>query len=175
MEHETESRDGSPCSPYDAKVFPKRETAELDKLLSGLAKAQKAIKVAKKDSENPFFKSAYADLVSVVKASREALCDNGLSIIQRIDKEEGRLILFTRLGHASGQWMESMIPITPPNSNIQTLGSYLTYLRRYAYAALVGVVASDEDDDGEKVAQDDRKNKKTTAVEGISELEKIRG
>lgn len=175
MTNETERSHATANVANDAKVFPKRETSELDKLLASLAKAQKSIKVAKKDSNNPFFKSAYADLVSVVKAAREALCDNGLSIMQRIDKEEGRMMLFTRLGHASGQWIESVIPIHPSNSNIQTLGSYLTYLRRYTYAALVGVVAADEDDDAEKASQEERKPKKKSAVEGLGELEKIRG
>ena len=175
MSNETKPMHAASDVALNAKIFPKRETQELDKLLAAFAKAQKSIKVAKKDSNNPFFKSAYADLVSVVKASRDALCENGLSIIQRIDKEDSRLMMFTRLGHASGQWMESVIPINPPNANIQTLGSYLTYLRRYAYAALVGVVASDEDDDGEKVAEHERKSKKTVAVEEIGELEKIRG
>lgn len=152
----------------------KRETIELDKLLAALTKAQGALKVAKKDSNNPFFKNVYADLVSVIKASREALCANGLSVIQRLDLEEGRLVLLTRLCHSSGQWIESAIAVNPPNNNIQTLGSYLTYLRRYTYAALVGVVASDEDDDAEKAVQHDRKGR-TSTVEGISELEKIRG
>ena len=82
--------------------------------------------------------------------------------------------MLTRLCHSSGQWIESAIAVNPTNNNIQTLGSYLTYLRRYTYAALVGVVASDEDDDAEKVANEERK-RKTSTVEGISELEKIRG
>ena len=175
MIDETKRSDAITSVALDATALPKRETLELDKLLAALAKAQKSIKIAKKDSNNPFFKSAYADLVSVVKASRDALCDNGLSITQRIDKEEGRQMLFTRLGHASGQWIESIIPVNPPNANIQTLGSYLTYLRRYAYAALVCVVASDEDDDAEKVAEHERKQeKKKEGVEAIDELEKLK-
>ena len=172
MPNETAGSCIHPSTPLDQGVFSKRETQELDKLFSALSKAQKALRVAKKDSSNPFFKSVYADLVSVIKASRDALCDHGLSILQRLDKEEGRLVLLTRLCHSSGQWIESAIDVNPTNSNIQTLGSYLTYLKRYAYAAIVGVVASDEDDDGEKAAQDERK---TTTVEEFSELEKIRG
>jgi hypothetical protein len=39
--------------------------------------------------------------------------------------------------------------VNPPKQDIQSLGSYLTYLRRYTYSAIVGVVASEEDDDGE--------------------------
>lgn len=126
------------------------ESAELNKLFEALAKAQLEMEVAKTDSTNPYFKSKYADLKSVIEASRPFLSKNGLCVIQRpIPGDEGRSFLHTRLGHLSGQWMESLMPVNPPKQDIQTLGSYLTYLRRYSYSSMVGVVAGDEDDDGE--------------------------
>lgn len=134
------------------------ESTELGKLFEALAKAQLDMEVAKTDQTNPFFKSNYADLASIVKASRPFLAKNGLSVAQRIiPSEQGQLQLFTRLCHASGQWMESMMPIVPPKNDIQTIGSYITYLRRYNYAAMVGVVASGEDDDGETAMAEPRK------------------
>lgn len=127
------------------------ESDSLNELFGALAKAQLEMEIAKTDSSNPFFKSKYADLASVVKASRPFLAKNGLSVIQRVlPNGNGSLYLYTRLCHASGQWMESKMPIAPPKADIQTLGSYITYLRRYSYASTVGVVASEEDDDGEK-------------------------
>lgn len=126
------------------------ESLELGELFKALAKAQAAMEEAKKDSNNPFFKSNYADLASVIKASRKALAANDLSVIQRIKVVEDQKFLFTRLGHASGQWIESYTPINPSKEDIQSFGSYITYLRRYSYAAMVGVASSDEDDDGEK-------------------------
>lgn len=129
------------------------ESKELDKLFEALAKAQLEMEVAKTDSNNPYFKSKYADLASIVKASRSYLAKNGLSVIQRIVEREGRLHLLTRLCHASGQWMESTMPIVPPKNDIQTIGSYITYLRRYNYASISGTVSSDEDDDGEKAME----------------------
>jgi len=126
------------------------ESEGLDKLFQALSKAQQEMVMAKTDARNPFFKSKYADLASVVKASRPYLCANGLCVIQRIlPNMKGEMSLFTRLCHSSGQWMESSMPILPPKSDIQTIGSYITYLRRYNYAAVVGVVAAEEDDDGE--------------------------
>lgn len=126
------------------------ESSELGKLFEALAKAQLEMEVAKTDSTNPFFKSSYADLSSIVKASRPFLAKNGLAVLQRIIPDsKGVLNLFTRLCHASGQWMESRMPVVPPKNDIQTIGSYITYLRRYNYASIVGVVASEEDDDGE--------------------------
>lgn len=134
------------------------ESQELGKLFEALAKAQMEMEVAKTDQTNPFFKSNYADLASIVKASRPFLAKNGLSVAQRIiPTEDGKLHLYTRLCHASGQWMESMMPIVPPKNDIQTIGSYITYLRRYNYAAIVGVVASGEDDDGETAMLEPRK------------------
>lgn len=126
------------------------ESEELNKLFEALSKAQLEMEVAKTDSTNPYFKSKYADLRSVVEASRPFLAKNGLCIIQRtLPGVNGISYLYTRLGHLSGQWMESYMPVNPPKQDIQALGSYLTYLRRYSYSSMVGVVAGEEDDDGE--------------------------
>jgi hypothetical protein len=126
------------------------ESQSLDKLYAALAKAQLEMLPAKTGSNNPFFKSKYADLASIVKASRKALGTNGLAVIQRIIRNgSAGMTLLTRLCHSSGQWIESSMTVNPPKQDIQSLGSYLTYLRRYTYSAIVGVVASEEDDDGE--------------------------
>jgi len=125
------------------------ESQSLDKLYAALSKAQLEMLPAKTGSSNPFFKSKYADLASIVKASRKALGINGLAVIQRIIRSgSAGMTLMTRLCHASGQWIESSMTVNPPKQDIQSLGSYLTYLRRYTYSAIVGVVASEEDDDG---------------------------
>lgn len=121
---------------------------QLNELFSALAKAQANILSAKKDSSNPFFKSKFADLSSVWEAIRKPLTDNGLSIIQTCEGVTGAMFLITWLGHSSGQWMKSRVPIAPAKADPQSLGSYITYMRRYALSAIVGVV-SDEDDDGE--------------------------
>ena len=135
------------------------ESNELGKLFEALAKAQMEMEVAKEDSKNPFFKSSYADLASIVKASRPFLAKNGLAVLQRlIPDDNGQLNLYTRLCHASGQWMESRMAVSPPKQDIQTIGSYITYLRRYNYASIVGVVASEEDDDGETAMVVPRQN-----------------
>lgn len=126
------------------------ESRELDKLYTSLAKAQLEMIPAKTTSNNPFFKSKYADLSSIVGASRKVLATNGLSVIQRIIRSgSAGMTLLTRLCHSSGQWIESSMTVNPPKQDIQSLGSYLTYLRRYTYSAIVGVVTAGEDDDGE--------------------------
>lgn len=135
------------------------EPQEFDKLFEALAKAQLEMEIAKTDSVNTFYKNSYADLSSIIRASRPFLAKNGLSVIQRIlTKEVGEVFLYTRLCHSSGQWIESNMEVKPPKSDVQTLGSYLTYLRRYMYSSITGVVAGDEDDDGEIATQENRKD-----------------
>ena len=120
-------------------------TENLDKLAPALAKAQGAIENAKKDSVNPHFKSKYADLASVWDACRKPLTDNGLSVIQSLGNDDGRVSCDTMLLHVSGQWIRSGFSMAPQQNTPQAFGSCATYLRRYSLQAVVGV-APDEDD-----------------------------
>ena len=128
----------------------KFESDQLDLLFGALAKAQGEMEIANHNSANPFFKSTYSTLSSFFKASRPFLAKNGLSVIQRVMSNGDRSIyLYTRLCHSSGQWIESKMPINTTKADIQSLGSCITYLRRYNYASVVGVASSlEEDDDG---------------------------
>lgn len=121
---------------------------QINELAAALAKAQAAMKPAAKDSENPHFRSKYADLASIWEACRKPLTDNGLSIVQApADAGDGVVSLRTLLLHASGQWMATTVSARLTKNDAQGVGSALTYLRRYSLAGMVGVVA-DEDDDG---------------------------
>jgi hypothetical protein len=118
--------------------------------IANLAKAlsivQGKLTYAKKDSANPFFKSKYADLESVWDACRELLAENNLSVMQFPGEFiDGCMSLNTILAHSSGEWIgqEMSVPVTKPDA--QGAGSALTYMRRYALAAVVGVVQADDD------------------------------
>jgi len=124
------------------------QSENLNELFAALAKAQSEMQVAELSKVNPHFKSKYADLESIIKASRPALVKNGLCVIQQMETVADASYFVTKICHTSGQWMSSTLKISPTRTDIQSLGSYLTYLRRYMYASLVGVV-SGEDDDGE--------------------------
>lgn len=127
-----------------------RGSSDLKELCTALAKAQGEMPIASLNKQNPYFKSRYADLTSIVAASRPALAKNGLSVTQDIQpNDDGQNILTTTLWHSSGQYLESCMRILPPKNDIQTIQSYTTYLKRMAYASLVGVVTGEEDDDGE--------------------------
>lgn len=122
------------------------QTSEtINELAGALAKAQGEITGALKDSANPFFKSKYADLASCWDACRGPLSKNGLSVVQGLDVSEGHLYLKTRLMHSTGQWISSTTPVTPKDDTPQGMGSALTYARRYALTAMVGVAQVDDD------------------------------
>ena len=118
---------------------------QINELATALAKAQGEITGALKDSANPFFKSKYADLASCWDACRSPLSKNGLSVVQGLDVSDGHLYLVTRLLHSTGQWISSTTPVTPKDDTPQGMGSALTYARRYALTAMVGVAQVDDD------------------------------
>jgi hypothetical protein len=122
---------------------------EQKNLFAALVKAQSTMTGAKKDSENPHFKSKYADLAAVWDAMRGPLTSNGLCLIQEPQPCDSGILLESTLGHISGEWRSSVfyIPIDAGRmSNAHAYGSTLTYARRYAGIALVGIAP--EDDDG---------------------------
>lgn len=125
------------------------ETSEqINELAAALSKAQGKITGALKDSSNPFFKSKYADLAACWDACREQLASNGLAVIQTTaDPAEGAVgvTVITRLVHSSGQWVQGRITLAPKDSGPQATGSTLTYARRYALAAIVGLAQIDDD------------------------------
>jgi len=124
------------------------KSESINELSKALSITQGQIEGASKDSNNPFFKSKYADLRAVWDACREPLSKNNLAVIQTVRKINNDLFLVSTLTHSSGQWIESYYPIITQKIDPQSLGSCVTYARRYSLAALIGVYQ--EDDDGEK-------------------------
>lgn len=122
------------------------QSEAINELAAALSKAQGQIKGALKDSANPFFKSKYADLASVWDACRQQLSDNGLAVVQTTCDSATGISVVTSLIHSSGQWMRGHLTLEPKDKTPQGYGSAITYARRYALAAIVGVAP--EDDDG---------------------------
>jgi hypothetical protein len=141
----------------------------IGKLALALAKAQGTFTFAKKESEAPVFESkerggrpvgkrTYADLAAVLEAVRKGLSENELAIIQTpFPQSNGGVLLRTTLAHSSGEWMASEISLPADRMGaIQGWGSALTYARRYALAAMVGIA---QDDDDGQAAQDGEKQR----------------
>jgi hypothetical protein len=116
------------------------------KIMPAFIKAQGNFAKAVKSATNPHFKSKYVALDGVIDAVAGPLREQGIAIMQQTDVEDARTILVTRLIHESGEWVASRYPVHPVKSDPQGEGSALTYARRYALMALVGIAP--EDDDG---------------------------
>jgi hypothetical protein len=125
------------------------QTSEtLGKFADALAKAQGTMKAATKNALNPHYSSRYADLDAIMDACRVALSAHGIAVNQFVTAVEALVTVTTRLTHTSGEWVASSLPVRARDATPQSIGSAISYGRRYGLAALAGVVA-DEDDDGE--------------------------
>ncbi len=122
----------------------------MNELFAALAKAQAMITSAPKDANNPFFKSQYTTLDACWTVARIPLSSNGLCVIQTIKQENEKIYLTTILGHASGQFISSTLPLLLVKTDPQSLGSMIQYMKRYSFCAIVGISSGDIDDDGEK-------------------------
>lgn len=94
------------------------------------------------------YKYKYADLGHVLAATRPILAKHGLAVswVYRSGDKSGEVV--TRLLHRSGD-LESVIPVYSEGgtlSAMQSLGSAITYAKRYGLCGLIGVVAEDDDD-----------------------------
>lgn len=139
-------------------------------LASALAKTQINLPVVKFDAKNPFLNNKYATLQAVVQASVPVMNEFGLSIAQFSISQEGRIGVRTILMHVSGEWIEDTITLVPETAKglslNQSAGVTLTYLRRYSWASVLGLVA-DEDGDGDVHAEtknNESANEKVTAI-----------
>lgn len=134
-----------------------KSSDQINELAAAMAKFQADLKPAIKGNTNPYFKSRYADLQACWDCCREALVKNGLSVVQGSRESNGEVVTVdTRLMHASGQWIESSLTMKPAKADPQGIGSAVTYARRYALSAILGIVA-DEDDDGNAATHNEPK------------------
>lgn len=115
----------------------------------------------KKDANNPYFKSKYADISAILDGIRDPLISNGLIVLQFPDSENS---LTTRLLHKSGEWMQSTFDLSTVPDQLkekdkngavvwrgaeyispQAQGSAITYARRYAQVAILNLNLDDDD------------------------------
>jgi len=127
------------------------KSEKIDKLASALSKAQSEMKGAEKKSINPFFNSGYADLHTVIESSFPHLTKNGLSVIQGNESKPGEFFVTTMLLHESGQWIKSKLKMPIEKATAQSVGSVITYGRRYGLSAITGI--AQYDDDGNAASQ----------------------
>lgn len=135
------------------------KSESIKELADALSKAQGQIKGAIKDSANPFFKSKYADLSSVVEAIRAPLATNGLSYVQVVHDAEGGAKIETLILHSSGEWLScGAVSVPVSKADAQGFGSAMTYARRYSLSAAFGVAPEDDDGNAATAARPKAKN-----------------
>jgi len=122
-------------------------SAEFGKIAAALAAAQGEMTAALKENANPAFKSRYADLASVLDACRPALSKAGIAITQPPSITGADVAVETWFLHSSGEFLACRVTAKAKGTDPQSIGSTITYLRRYGLMALAGV-APDDDDDG---------------------------
>lgn len=123
------------------------QSQTIGKLTESLVKAQSEYNKLIKDSENPFFKSKYADLSACIYSVKDALYKNGLSVVQGTKVVGERNILETTISHTSGEWISGEYLIIPVKNDPQSMGAAMTYARRFTLCGMLFIAA--QDDDGE--------------------------
>jgi hypothetical protein len=148
MENMTAGQAAILSSIYEQpKTYPTITALPLKKEIAlALAKVQGAIIPPKKDTDNPFFKSKYADLAGVWDSVRGLLAANDLAFVQLPTTDGAKVSVTGQLLHKSGECIESTITGSAKDQSPQAIGSCITYLRRYQMSAMLGIAA--EDDDG---------------------------
>lgn len=140
------------------------KSESIKELATALSKFQGEIKNPGNTADNPFFKSKYAPLNEILNVARPILAKNGLSVIQTPSGDGQNIILTTTLIHSSGEWIESPeLVLKADKATAQGAGSAITYARRYAISAILGI--SSEDDDDGNIAEKQADNGKETKSE----------
>lgn len=121
---------------------------KIDALAAALSKAQSLIENVNKDKQAYGYK--YADLASCLQVIKKPLADNGLSISQLVTQDkDNKQVLVTLLIHESGQWLKSVFGIEnvvmKQCNSLQQIGAGITYARRYALSAIIGLTQEDDD------------------------------
>ena len=122
------------------------------KLYTALVDAQAGMPIARKSAQSRFHR--YATLDDLKIAALPCLTNHGLRVQQGPTWMEGQLFITTRIIHKpSGEYIEGCMPAFPiplVKNDIQAFGSQLSYVERYSYKMMVGIITDDEDDDGER-------------------------
>lgn len=140
---------------------------------SALSKFQGEVKNPPKSANNPFFKSKYTTLDVLVDTAKPLLQSNGLSCIQSCGGNGADVSVTTLLMHSSGEWIESdALVLKADKQTAQGAGSAITYARRYALSAMLGL-ASEDDDDGNSASGNKPSSKPPASVLSAPQISRL--
>ena len=119
----------------------------MKELFKALGQFREQVSAVKKDADNPFYKSKYADLNSILEVIKDPLKQSWIAISHNCKHTESGFIVVTTLAHIeSGEHIESEFPVFW--NKPQEIWSSMSYARRYNLLALLDIPT--EDDDGQK-------------------------
>lgn len=120
---------------------------KFDQVLPALLKAKRQFVTVKKDKKNSHLHNTYATLDSILQAVTPALVNSNLMLMQDMleSDDKSRMKVETTILHESGQWVKYYSEICIVKNDPQACGSALTYARRYAIAAALGLAQADDD------------------------------
>ena len=136
------------------------KSESIKEIATALCAFQRVIEGAKKGSTGQIGNQRYkyADLEAVWEAIREPLAANGMSVTQTfLESDLGRVIIETTLLHTSGEWIGGSLSMPMTKNDPQMAGSAITYGRRYALAAILGIYQEDDDGDTQRKGRDESK------------------
>ena len=119
----------------------------MENIYKAFVKFQSEFKGMKPASSNPFFKSTYISLDGILETVRPILAKNGLAVIQEATGDGDYIFVKTKLIHESGEMIETeVLKMKPQKNDPQSMGSCITYSKRYQLAALLGICECIDDD-----------------------------
>lgn len=136
--------------PMEATALP-MQSDSIAAISAALAEAQAELtnvprnrEVEVKKDSKALYTFTYATLDSILDLIRPVLSAKGLAFTQTL-LPAGKLMVVTTLAHSSGEWFRSYLPIETSGTS-QVLGSAISYAKRYAITAMLGITAEDDDD-----------------------------
>ena len=143
----------------------------IKELSTALSKFQGEVKNPANTANNPFFKSKYAPLNDVLNLVRPILSKHGLSVVQAPSGDGENIIVTTTLLHSSGEYIEfPPLVLKADKPTAQGAGSAITYARRYALSAILGI-SSEDDDDGNGAEPGPTKEPIKQPTKGLSDAQ----
>jgi hypothetical protein len=159
-----------------------RRSQNIGALVGALAAAQLTFQPVRKDQDNPYYHSKYADLSTVIAATQPSLAKNGLVVMQEstVDVQRQRVTVTTMLAHSSGEWKEHELTLPAVmmgkdgriRFDAQSCGAAITYARRYSYQGIVGVAAELDDDANSAIGRGSTGAAQDVAKQKLEELAK---
>lgn len=143
-------------------------------LAKALAAAQLQFKSVVKSHKNPHYGSMYADLADLIEATKEALSRNGIALIQSPRLTGQKVGVTTLIVHESGEWLRDELQMPAAQRerfDAQSVGSGITYARRYAYQSLLNIAGEDDDDGNAAAGKGERANGKAAANGDLETLQ----